>query len=67
MTIHQAYLPLPAGPVLCDTCSRAGSKVEMEPHKTLPAEARKWAEQQHAELRSYRCPECESVQVFRVH
>nr|WP_199047095.1 hypothetical protein [Dyella sp. ASV24] len=66
MANNQPYPQIPDGPVLCDTCSRAGSKVEMEPHKTLPAEARKWAQEQEAELQSYRCPECESVQVFRV-
>jgi len=66
MAKNPSYAPLPEGPVLCDTCSRAGAKVEMEAHKTLPAEARKWAEEQGAELQSYRCPECESVQVFRI-
>lgn len=67
MAKNEPYRSLPEQPVLCDTCSRAGSRVEMEPHKTLPAEARKWAQEQDTELRSYRCPVCESVEVFRVH
>jgi len=66
MDKNPEYQPFPEGPVLCDTCQRAGERVEMEAHKTLPAEARKWAEERNTELRSYRCPECESVQVFRV-
>lgn len=67
MAQHEPYPSLPDGPVFCDTCLRAGSKVEMKPHAALPREARQWAEAQNTELLSYRCPECESVQVFRIH
>ncbi|WP_243039737.1 hypothetical protein [Dyella sedimenti] len=60
------YRPLPDGPVLCEACSRAGQPVEMEPQDSLPQSAREWADEEDAELQSYRCPACESVQVFRV-
>jgi Zn finger protein HypA/HybF involved in hydrogenase expression len=67
MAKNEPYRSLPEGPVLCDDCSRAGSEVEMEPHDALPHEARKWSEEQEVELQSYRCPDCESIQVFRVN
>ncbi|WP_114238174.1 hypothetical protein [Dyella sp. C9] len=60
------YRPLPDGPVLCDACAKGGQQVEMEPHEKLPPEARKWAEREDTELQSYRCPECETIDVFRV-
>ncbi|QNK02078.1 hypothetical protein [Dyella telluris] len=66
MTSNETYPALPEGPVFCEDCSRPGAKVEMEPHRTLPREARQWAEEQGVELRSYRCPDCEAIQVFRV-
>jgi len=66
MANSQTYRPLPDGPVLCDACLRTGSSIETEPHDSLPEEAVAWSEKQDAELQSYRCPECESVQVFRV-
>jgi hypothetical protein len=62
----QDYRPLPEGPVLCKACAKAGQQVEMEPHDKLPADARQWAKDEDTELQSYRCPECESVDVFRV-
>lgn len=62
----RTYAPLPDGPVLCDACTKAGKRVEMEPHDTLPPEAHEWAKNKYAELQSYRCPDCESVDVFRI-
>lgn len=38
----------------------------MERYDPLPAEAQRWSQEQRTELQSYRCPECEGVQVFRV-
>ena len=66
MANSQTYRLLPDGPILCDACSRTGASIEMEPHESLPEEALVWSEKQNTELQSYRCPECESVQVFRV-
>ncbi|MET3651346.1 hypothetical protein [Dyella japonica] len=66
MANSPTYRPLPDGPVLCDACSRTGASIEMEPDDSLPREALKWSEEQDVGLQSYRCPECESVQVFRV-
>lgn len=66
MTKNETYRLLPEGPVLCDACSRTGTSIEMEPEDNLPSEALKWSEEQDTELQSYRCPECESVKVFRV-
>ena len=66
MADSQTYRLLPDGPILCDACSRPGASIEMEPHDSLPQEALAWSEKQNAGLQSYRCPECESVQVFRV-
>ncbi|MHA6202897.1 hypothetical protein ACXU4B_00565 [Dyella soli] len=60
------YRSLPIGPVMCDTCFQSGEKVEMLPHPRLPPEDQAWSDAQHVELQSYRCPECEGVQVFRV-
>ncbi|RDI97947.1 hypothetical protein DVT68_12695 [Dyella solisilvae] len=60
------YRPLPDGPVLCDACAKTGQDVEMEPHHTLPPEAHEHAQREKAELQSYRCPECESIDVFRI-
>ncbi len=62
----KTYAPLPDGPVLCDECAKAGEQVEMEPHDALPPEAHAWAKKEDAQLQSYRCPACESVDVFRV-
>lgn len=62
----QTYRLLPDGPVLCDACQRTGASIEMAQDDSLPAEALKWKEEKHSELQSYRCPECETVQVFRV-
>ncbi len=60
----QDYRPLPSGPVLCKACSQAGKKVHMHPHDDLPPEVRQAHED--VDLQSYRCPECEAVEVFRV-
>ncbi|RAO77578.1 hypothetical protein [Dyella jiangningensis] len=60
------YAPLPDGPVLCDSCSKAGKQVEMQPQDMLPPDALEWAKREDAELQSYRCPACETVNVFRV-
>jgi hypothetical protein len=60
------YRTLPDDQVLCDACAKAGYKVEMHPHHELPAEATKWAERENTELQSYRCPDCENIEVFRV-
>lgn len=62
----QDYAPLPDGPVLCDACSKAGKQIEMQPQETLPPDALEWAKSKDTELQSYRCPACESVNVFRV-
>ncbi|AIF48735.1 hypothetical protein [Dyella japonica] len=66
MTQNTPYRPLPAGPVLCDDCSRAGAEVEMERQDALPPEARRWSREHDTALQSYRCPDCESIQVFRI-
>ena len=66
MTKSPTYRPLPDGPVLCEACSDTGSSIEMEREDALPAEALRWSKENDAELQRYRCPECESVQVFRV-
>jgi len=66
MAKTDTYRLLPDGPVLCDACARTGANIEMEPGEDLPSEALKWSEEQDTELQSYRCPQCESVQVFRV-
>ncbi|WP_109126624.1 hypothetical protein [Dyella sp. C11] len=66
MAKTETYRLLPDGPVLCDACTRTGSSIEMERDDSLPAEALKWSEEKNTELQSYRCPECESVSVFRV-
>ncbi|WP_266182960.1 hypothetical protein [Dyella humicola] len=60
------YRSLPDGPVLCEACTQAGQKVEMLPHPVLPPEAEKHAESENTELQSYRCPECETLEIFRV-
>ncbi|WP_201315069.1 hypothetical protein [Dyella sp. EPa41] len=60
------YAPLPDGPILCDACSRRGKQIEMQPQETLPPDALEWARKENTELQSYRCPECESVNTFRV-
>jgi hypothetical protein len=60
------YRPLPDGPVLCEACIKAGQEVEMQPHPELPPEAAKHAEHENTELQSYRCPECETLEIFRV-
>lgn len=66
MAQSSTYRLLPEGPVLCDTCSRSGASIEMAQDPTLPPEAQRWADDQDTELQSYRCPECERVEVFRV-
>ncbi|HET6551974.1 MAG TPA: hypothetical protein VFG49_00405 [Dyella sp.] len=60
------YRPLPDSPVLCQACSNAGENIEMERQPDLPADARRWSEEQNVELQTYRCPDCEAVEVFRV-
>lgn len=60
----QAFPPLPEGAVFCATCASAGEKVSMEPEDALTLELRRKHDDEG--LQSYRCPECESVQVFRV-
>lgn len=60
------YRSLPDGPVICDSCARTGHNVEMQPHDKLPMEAVEWAKEEDTELQSYRCPSCESIEVFRV-
>lgn len=66
MAKNETYRPLPDGPVLCHTCESTGESVEMEREASLPRDALKWSEEQNVELQSFRCPACESVQVFRV-
>lgn len=60
------YRSLPEGPVLCEACIQAGEEVEMHPHPILPPEAAAHAERENTELQSYRCPECESLEIFRI-
>jgi hypothetical protein len=60
-------LPLPKGPVLCDTCKQAGKQVEMERYDPeAPANRARTEEADDTELQTYRCPVCEDVSVFRV-
>ena len=66
MAKNETYRQLPEGPVLCDACARSGSRIEMEREDSLPPEALKWSVEKDTGLQSYRCPECESVQVFRI-
>ena len=60
------YRSLPDGPVLCKACIEGGEEVEMHPHLALPPEAAEHAERENTELQSYRCPECEFLEIFRV-
>lgn len=62
----ESYVPRPEGPVYCDACAKKGDRVEMESHDQLPSQALEWSRREHTELESFRCPACESVQVFRV-
>lgn len=60
------YRSLPDGPVLCPTCANAGEKIEMQRQPDLPPDAQQWSDEHDVELQSYRCPDCEAVDVFRV-
>jgi len=51
----QTYPPLPDGPVICSDCAQEGKRVEM---------VRDESATEAAHLQSYRCPSCESVEVF---
>jgi hypothetical protein len=59
--------PLPRGQVLCETCKQAGQKVEMERYDpNTPANGERTGAANDTELRTYRCPVCEDVSMFRV-
>jgi hypothetical protein len=58
----QTYPSLPDGPVLCSDCAKAGKQVEMVAQGSFDGDSSYGS----GNLRSYRCPSCESVEVFHI-
>lgn len=56
----------PHGPVHCESCARTGKHIEMLAQDALEASFQVPEDIQPEGLRSYRCPACENIQVFRV-
>lgn len=65
MAKHKSYLPLPKEQIICRTCAKAGNAVEME-RDNLDVSYLEDRPPEEAEFRSYRCPACEDIAVFRV-
>ena len=60
------YEVRPDGPVICKSCASKGNSVEMEPHASNVSHTDVSDRLEDTGLKSYRCPECESVSYFRV-
>ncbi len=56
----------PQSPVHCESCACKGKRIEMVAQDALDASFLMPEDMQPESLRSYRCPACESVQVFQV-
>ena len=56
----------PRGRVHCESCARSGKQVEMHAQDALDASFMVPEDTRPESLRSYRCPECEAIQVFRI-
>ena len=65
-TMVKAIPRHPHGPVQCEPCARKGKHIEMVAQDALDASFLVPEDMQPESLRSYRCPACESVQVFHV-
>jgi len=57
----------PRGKILCPTCAKQGKVTEMIAQDTIDRSfLDPKPDDTPANLRSYRCPDCETVQVFEV-
>lgn len=62
----KTYPPLPAGSVTCPNCARSGHHVEMERDNLDVSYLKDQPLHQDTGFRSYRCPDCEYVEVFQI-
>jgi hypothetical protein len=64
--MSETYLVLPEGPVVCKKCERSGRNAEMQPQPYHAKDDESRSSGENTELKTYRCPACEDVTVFRV-
>jgi len=57
---------LTQSPVICEVCANAGHSVEMQPDTQGNSYLDSSTSSAVPGLRTFRCPECESIQVFTV-
>lgn len=62
----KTYPSLPEGPVVCQTCAKSGHHIEMKRDNLDNSYLEDLPLEPYAELQSYRCPDCETITVFRV-
>ena len=65
-TMETNYPSLPNGPVMCKTCATSGRSVEMQRHPLNASYEDASSLAVDKNLKTYRCPDCESVSVFSV-
>lgn len=56
----------PSRPVICEVCANAGRSVEMQPDTQGNSYLDSSTSGEVPGLRTFRCPECENIQVFTV-
>lgn len=64
--MEKDYPPLPDGPVNCKACADSGRNIEMRRDTENDSYEATLPTTEDTDLQTFRCPECESVSVFRV-